>query len=115
MHPNEVKTVRDLHMAGVRFTVDLECVDGARSVLLEVKDVPLYMREPQRWKARAWGVSLEDYLAWEKAGGFPQCVAKTATGRRCKNGIAGRLVDPPAFADLQGGYCAVHDERKGRE
>jgi hypothetical protein len=109
----EKELALELHRAGVHFHVELEAAGGSRSFELTVQDVGPFLDDPDGWAARQWGVPRSVYLEWKQAGGFPQCVANTRSGRRCRNGVVGPpdergMVDPPEFARLVGGYCHVH-------
>jgi hypothetical protein len=104
---------RMLYAKGVRFAVATEAVGGSRTFELMPRDVELFRNDPEAWEAKAWGVPKSVYRAWKQAGGFPQCAADTAKGKRCKNGVAnalghGGMVDPPEFQELEGGYCHLH-------
>jgi hypothetical protein len=89
-----------LHTAGVGFVLDRL---PHEEVALDPQDVVAYLSSPETFLAEAMDVSVDDYRAWQAAGGVIQCHARTKSGRRCRNLIADadHYLTPKQWAALQ--------------
>ncbi len=101
---------------GVGLWATIPSIGGSRSVQLDPRDISIFLDDHDGWIAKMWGVSREDYFAWQADEGIPRCTGITAKGARCKNGVVGPpdmrgAVEPPQYVELVGGHCAVHDPR----
>lgn len=104
---DQVKLVRQLKEAGAELWAQVPAAGGWQTVQVDPGDVPLFLRDRDAWTAKTWGVSQGVMTAWGRQEGMPMCGGTTAQGRRCRSKI-GPSMDPPQFAEEDGGYCHVH-------
>lgn len=91
------------------------------TIVLEPREVPAFVRDPEQGVADHFGVLKSQYLDWLATDGQPRCGSRTAKGERCRYHVSGgirRSLEDWLHED--GGFCAVHggearaDARRGR-
>lgn len=106
------QTIRELDRLGVTFAVTHEGPSGTESVGVTAEQLAAYVRDPQAWLARHYGVSRIEWMDWQRDRYHVYCSGFTSTGRPCRNTVAGGTgVGAKRWAELQGSKCSVHQER----
>ena len=94
---------------GVTFFISVETPAGANTISLDSSQLIKLEKDPDAFKAALFGLSVSEYYLWLEHKGAVICSGTTASGKRCKNAVAGGIqLTPSTWKERQGEYCVIH-------
>lgn len=105
---DKLRFMNDLIIAGIRFTLETQRGCSLEPELtLDAPSVLKFSQSPVEFKAKALGLTPEEYRLWDENEGAVYCAGTTAKGKPCKRIIKNSLYVED-WREFNGGYCRVH-------
>ena len=112
----DIVTLQALEASGVSLVAKIRVPWGSQKVIIDLKDIELFVADRDAGAAKCLGVTLDEYHEWIESGGGPRCGALTKSGKRCRNPVSGGIHMPiEKWKSLNGDRCAVHGGETSEE
>jgi hypothetical protein len=108
----EPDSVRTFGAHGGELLISTPSPGGQTTFTLTVEQAARLGSDRNAVLAEIWGVSKSDYISWAASEFNVYCASATATGRQCRNLVAGGSgVKASKWVEMQGMKCHRHAER----
>lgn len=109
-NPDLVEAIKVLATYNVGFLVSHDVPGGQTSISLSAEELEAYVLDPIAFLAHRYGVTADQYLAWQQAEYRVLCAGRTKAGHPCKSTVPGGtfVSRPELWVRMQGRMCSVH-------